>query len=82
MCTNIMKNQIFFLGEQKVIATEDIRIGASDKGYFILNFWEQCSYEDIDTIPVVFVYCRDNKKVHELKRDNIIIGNADDICLI
>lgn len=48
---NIQKDTVFRLGEKQVIATKDIHISEDEQGYFILNFWEQCSYADINVLP-------------------------------
>ena len=58
----ISKNQVFLLKETKTISSEDIYIADNEKGCFILNFWEQCSYSDINVLPVVFVRCEGNLK--------------------
>ena len=77
----ISKGQIFCLGYKKVIAASDMEIHNSDHGYFILNFWEQCDYPDIEVSPVAFVKCGDEREGYVLKKDNIILGSEKDICL-
>lgn len=77
----IAKDTVFILGKKSVIATKDIHISESEHGYFILNFWEQCDYEDIEVLPVVFVKCESEREFFVLKKDNIILGSEKDICL-
>ncbi|MBE5926501.1 MAG: hypothetical protein E7270_06020 [Lachnospiraceae bacterium] len=78
----IKKNQIFLLQDIKTISSEDIYIADNEKGCFILNFWEQCSYSDINVLPVVFVRCEGEREVYNIKKNNIILGDEKDICLI
>ncbi len=77
----IGKGMVFRLGAKKVIGLNDMQIYAGEHGYFILNFWEQCDYPDIEVLPVAFVKCEDEKNFYVLKRDNIILGSEKDICL-
>ena len=79
---DICKGTVFALGKKRVIAMSDMHISEQDRGYFILNFWEQCSYREIDVLPVAFVRCEDEKELYTLKKDNIILGSEKDICLI
>ncbi len=78
----IQKNTLFKLGDKPVIALNDIHIAEGDKGYFILNFWEQCGYGDINVSPVAFVKCETLEELYVLKKDNIILGSERDVCLI
>ena len=78
----IPKNTIFKLKDKLVIALNDINIAEGDKGYFVLNFWEQCDYGDINVSPVAFVKCNTPEERYVLKKDNIILGNEGDVCLI
>ena len=73
---------MFKLGERKVIALGDMHITEGEKGYFILNFWEQCDYGDLEVLPVAFAKCETNEELYVLKKDNIILGSERDICLI
>lgn len=79
---NIKKQIIFKLKDQYVISLSDISIVKGQKGYFILNFWDQCSFEDINVLPIAFVPCENAKRLYELKKDNVILGDEKDICLI
>ncbi|MBQ2744161.1 MAG: hypothetical protein IJF37_00890 [Lachnospiraceae bacterium] len=76
------KDTIFMLGNRKVIMTGDAYIPDGERGYFILDFWEPCDYEDLDTFPVAYVRCENDREFYVLKKDNIIIGSEEDICLI
>ena len=76
------KGTVFYLGKKKVMVMNDTQINENEHGYFILNFWEQCEYADIDVSPVTFVKCEDEKEFYVLKKDNIILGSEKDICLI
>lgn len=78
----IQKNTVFKIGERRVIAINDIDISNDEKGYFILNFWEQCDYKDIEVLPVAFAKCETLEELYVLKKDNIILGSERDICLI
>ena len=77
----IAKNAVFKVGEKRVIALGDIHIAKGDKGYFILNFREQCDCKDLDVLPVAFAKCGTNEELYVLKKDNIILGSERDICL-
>lgn len=79
---NIRKGTVFRLGKKKVIAMNDTQINADEHGYFILNFWEQSDYADLEVSPAAFVKCEDEKEFYVLKKDNIILGSEKDICLI
>lgn len=79
---NIPKNTIFKVYDKQVIALNDIHIRENDKGYFILNFWEQCNYEELSVLPVAFAKCETLEELYVLKKDNIILGSEQDICLI
>lgn len=78
---NIQKGTIFKVRDKKVIALNDINISETDKGYFILNFWEQCNYEELSTLPIAFAKCETLEELYVLKKDNIILGSEKDICL-
>ena len=78
----IDRNKIFKLANKKVILTNDVCITENDKGYFILNFWEQCEYEDVDIFPVAFIKCESEEELYILKKNNIIMGSEKEICLI
>ena len=78
----IPRNKIFKVCNKHVIALNDIQIGENDKGYFILNFWEQCNYEELSVLPVAFAKCETLEELYVLKKDNIILGSEQDICLI
>lgn len=78
----INKNQVFSVKGTKVMSTENIYISENEKGYFILNFWEQCSCADINVLPVVFVVCKGEREFYNLIKTNIILGDEKDICLI
>ena len=77
----IGKGTVFRLGTKQVVALNDTQINVGECGYFILNFWEQCDYPDIEVLPVTFVKCEDEKDLYVLKRDNVILGSEKDICL-
>ncbi|MBQ2744808.1 MAG: hypothetical protein IJF37_04230 [Lachnospiraceae bacterium] len=79
---SISKNTVFLIKNKKVIALNDIHIANDEKGYFILNFWEQCDYKDIEVLPVAFAKCETLEELYVLKKDNIILGSERDICLI
>ena len=78
----IRKNEVFALGSTRVIATEDIYIKDKEQGYFILNFWDSCSYEDIEVLPVTYIPYTNDKQLYELRKNNIILGETKEICLI
>ena len=80
MRIHIDKSTIFKLKNKTVIATRDVDI--VKKGFFILNFWEQCDFSDINVLPVVFVHCETTEDESILRRDNIVLGDEKDICLI
>lgn len=77
----IKKNTKFILNNQKVVATRDIQINSQDKGCFILNMWEQCDEADINILPVDYVSNLTEQDLYMLKKDNVIVGEAKDICL-
>ena len=70
----LRKNVPFIVKDTKVIVYDDVFIRPKEKGYFILNFWEQCSIADIETFPVSFVSCDNEQEAHELFKTNIIYG--------
>lgn len=76
------KNTIFRVGAKKVIITSDTYISDSEHGYFLLDLWQPCEYEDVEVLPVVFVRCENDRELYVLKKDNIIMGSEKDICLI
>lgn len=78
----INKNQVFLVKGTKVMSTDNIYIPENEQGYFILNFWEQCSYSDINVLPVAFVRCEGEKELYNIRKTNIILGDEKDICLI
>ena len=78
---DICRGTEFSLKDKSVIAMKDIHIGENEKGYFILDFWEQCEHPDITVSPVVFVKCQDEREYYVLKKDNIVLGSEKDICL-
>ncbi len=78
----INKDTLFSLNAKKVIATNDFNISEDSKGIFILNYWEQCNCKDLDIKPVYYVESTDERDLYVLKRDNIILGDVNDICLI
>ena len=71
----IAKDTVFRLQSKRVLATRDIFISEGECGCFILNFWEQCSYGEVDVSPVVFVKCESEKELYVLKKNNIILGS-------
>lgn len=78
----IYKGTEFVLGDEHVIAMEDITVTERVKGYFILNFWKQCDYEKLDVLPVSFARYVNDKEKYVLQKNNIILGSEKDICLI
>ena len=78
----IPKNTIFTIRDIQAIALNDIHISEADKGYFILNFWEQCDYVKLNVLPVAFAKCETLEELYVLKKDNIILGSERNICLI
>lgn len=78
---SIPKDTIFKVGDKKVIALNDIHISDSDKGYFILNYWEQCNQGGLKNVPVTFAKCETLEELYVLKMDNIILGSEKDVCL-
>lgn len=59
----IRKNTVFTLGSLQVIATEDIYIKDKEQGYFILDFMDACSYEEIEVLPVIFIPYTNDKQL-------------------
>lgn len=47
-----------------------------------MDFWEQCDFPDINVLPVAFVDCKTTEDESILRRDNIVLGDEKDICLI
>ena len=78
----LKEGQIAIVKGKKVLICKDLIVDYSQQGYFILNFWEQCDYPDLEVFPVEYVECRNDGEVYELFQDNIIIGKAVDLCLI
>lgn len=78
---NIPKNTIFKIRGKQAIALNDIHISEADKGYFILNFWEQCDCGDLSVLPVAFAKCGTLEELYVLRKDNIILGSERDVCL-
>ena len=77
----IQKKQKFKVGNQTVIAMDDIEIYGNDNGCFILNMWTQCDEEDVGVLPVSYVRYTSLQEEYLLKKDNVIIGGVGDICL-
>ena len=68
----ISKNKVFKVKDTKVILKEDIYINSSESGFFILDFWNQCDYEDIDVFPVAYAKCERQEDEYELFKTNIV----------
>ena len=79
----ILKNTVLKVKEYQIILTSDAHISKENYnyGYFILDLYQMCSYKDINTLPALFIECQDDCDVYELKKHNIILGKAGDICL-
>ena len=80
MRTVIKKLIKFHLKNTKVFSYEDIIINNPDNGIFILDMWNQCDEENIETLPVKYVEYKTLQEKYLLKYDNIIVGRATDIC--
>lgn len=80
--TEIKRNTVFKVKNTKVIMNRNLQVSENSKGYFILNFWDQCSYPDITVFPVEYVECIRDEDEYELFKTNIIYGGIGDICLI
>ena len=80
MKLHIDKSTVFKLKSKLVIAARDVDI--VEKGFFILDFWEQCDFPDINVLPVAFIDCKTTEDESILRRDNIVLGDEKDICLI
>ena len=78
---NIPKGTIFKVGDKRVIALDDIHISEGDKGYFILNYWEQCINKELGIMPVAFAKCETLEELYVLKKDNLILGSEREVCL-
>lgn len=78
----IQKNKVFKVKDTKVILSEDILVSNSEKGFFILDFWTQCDFEDINIFPVAYAKCERQEDEYELFKTNIVYGGVEDICLI
>lgn len=77
----IKKNTRFKLNSQEVVASRDIHFDLHEKGCFILNMWSQCSFADINVLPVDYVGNLTEQDMYMLKKDNVIVGETKDICL-
>lgn len=77
----IKKNTEFKLANTRVVSNEDVHINADEKGIFIINLWTPCDVEDIDVIPVTYVGYLTDADVYLLRKDNIVVGGVNDICL-
>lgn len=83
----IHKGQLFHIKGQKMLITSgefNMNEGKeqSSNALIVLNYWEQCDYEDISVIPVAIVRCRSKEEKYEMCRCNIVLGEVEDICLI
>lgn len=78
----IEKNIVFKVRDTKVIMNRNLQVSENSKGYFILNFWDQCNCPDITVFPVEYVECIRDEDEYELFKTNIIYGGIGDICLI
>ena len=76
----IKKLNKFHLKNTKVFSYEDVIIKNPDNGIFILDMWNQCDEENIETLPVKYVEYKTLQEKYLLKYDNIIVGRAVDIC--
>lgn len=76
----IEKMNLFCVGNKKVFSYENINVLNPEKGYFILDMWNQCSEPDINILPVKYVECENKSDLYLLRQDNIIIGRGDEIC--
>lgn len=76
----IKKLNKFHLKNTKVFSYEDVIIKNPDNGIFILDMWNQCDEENIETLPVKYVEYKTLQEKYLLKYDNIIVGRAADIC--
>lgn len=69
-----IKDKEVFLTETAICHTENIR------GYFILNMLIPVFFGDLGILPVKYVECKDIYEEYDLKNNNIIVGEAADIC--
>lgn len=81
-CIFMPKDTVFKVGNTKVILRDDTTINKEDKGYFILDFWNQCDVEDINVFPVSYARCEREEDEYELFKSNVVYGGIGDICLI
>ena len=77
------KRQMFYIKEQKMLLTSGefyINKGKEQESnaIVVLNYWEQCDYEDISVIPVAIVRCRSKEEKYKMCRCNIVLGEVED----
>ena len=70
----IKRNTVFKVKNTKVIMNRNLPVSENSKGYFILNFQDQCIYPDITVFPVEYVECIRDEDEYELFKTNIIYG--------
>ena len=79
---NISSGKIFKLNGRKVILDKDVTTSKiSDKGFFVLDMWNQCSIAQLDIFPVEYVTVNSNEEQYELFKYNIVMGCTKDICI-
>ena len=74
----MQKNAILNIKGQKVILTAEAPSNI-DRGLVVLNYWEQCDYEDINVLPAIILPYKDMKEKEVMKRKYIVIGEVEKI---
>lgn len=74
----MQKNAILNIKGQKVILTAEAPSNI-DRGLVVLNYWEQCDYEDINILPAIILPYKDMKEKEKMKRKYIVIGEIEEI---
>ena len=74
----MQKNAILNIKGQKVILTAEAPSNI-DRGLVVLNYWEQCDYEDINVLPAIILPYKDMREKEVMKRKYIVIGEVEEI---
>ena len=72
----MQKLAILNIKGQKVILTAEAPSNM-DRGLVVLNYWEQCDFEDIDVLPAVILPYKDIKEKLKIRKENIVIGEVE-----
>lgn len=76
----ITQGEVFILNGKKVVLNRSITFNdLSDRGFFILDMWNQCNIPKLDIFPVEYVVVNSYEEQYELFKYNVVMGEAKDV---